>query len=302
MNSNQLRQFITLARLPSFSQAARELGIAQPALSQRIAALELELETKLFVRHARGARLTPEGDRLLAQAEDLIRRLESLKAELHVAPGAVVGTVSLGIASGIAGLIAPPLISRIEREYPKLELVLSEALSFRLRRQVEEGQLDLAIVPGSAELPSLLADPLFVQNFALVGATSLLGTDRSPIGLKDIADLPLVSTDRSHDLRLSAEEAARKANVVLNVRYEINSVAMITGLVAAGIACAILPEQGFRPDNGAESVVLRRVVAPEIYRWQSIVRRASKAASAPVDAVQTSLRQIVDELGLSTEI
>ena len=93
MELRQLRYFVAVARQGNFNRAARQLNIAQPALSRQVQQLEEALGIQLFDRHARGAALTSGGQRLLVRAERLLAEAETLRTEGHRPTAGPVGQV-----------------------------------------------------------------------------------------------------------------------------------------------------------------------------------------------------------------
>ena len=120
----QLRYFVEIANSRSFSRAAEHLSIAQPALSQNIAALEAELGAVLFKRHARGIALSEAGQLLLTQALDLLARTDSLKEGLEGRETKPSGLVRLSIVGSLAGILMGPLMKAVAQNFPDIELMV----------------------------------------------------------------------------------------------------------------------------------------------------------------------------------
>lgn len=145
MNSLQIHYFLHLCRTGSFSETARQLFVAQPAVSKQIAALEKELGFALFTRTNRGVDLTPGGQLLyefFAEADQTFQRVRS-EAERrmrdrreHLAVGVLE---SLGLEE------LPPVISSLRQDYPQLEISLARLDNPTLLEQLSGGKLDAAI-------------------------------------------------------------------------------------------------------------------------------------------------------------
>jgi LysR family nitrogen assimilation transcriptional regulator len=122
MNTKQLIYFVKSAELGSIAAAARELEISQPSISQQISVLEHELKATLFSRDVRGVYLTESGEIFLAHARSVIRQLEQAQAELHQSISSPSGKVSIGFAQPICNILAVPLMTCLEKEFPNIEL------------------------------------------------------------------------------------------------------------------------------------------------------------------------------------
>lgn len=295
MTPRQLKYFIEIARSGSVSRASAQLRIAQPALSQHVAALEKELGVALLERHAKGVRPTAEGQRLLDRAASILAQLDGLKADLAGAPMQPRGAVRLCIASSLGPLLAAPLVRRVEAQHPEVRLMLSTGLSMEVRAQAEARQIDLALMPNVFELPGLAYEPLYQESLHLFGLARLMGPARGAIRFSAIGARPLVAPDRDHDLRRLIERTALETDAPLNVRYEINNAEMALSLVRDGLAFAILP-QSVRDGLDRRRIADRPIATPAITRVQAIVRVPGAANAPAIEAVAQALGEVVAEL------
>ena len=116
----QLRTFLHVAELGSFSRAAERLRIAQPALGRQVRLLEEELQVKLFTRHGRGVILTPPGKVLLDRAAAILRQVERARVDVAAEGDAETGHVVVGLPPTVADVLAGPLVARNLRARPLL--------------------------------------------------------------------------------------------------------------------------------------------------------------------------------------
>jgi len=161
----QLKYFVEIARSRGFSRAAQQLGIAQPALSQNIAALEDELGAKLFERHAKGVDLSPEGQRLYERSVALISSFDALRGDVHGRDVLPAGPVRLMVAGSVAGVVIAPLLHAVASRYPGIRLTVSDGLSSEARMQVEAGHAQLGLMPSPSEMQGMEAMPVFEERF-----------------------------------------------------------------------------------------------------------------------------------------
>ena len=110
MNFKQLESFVHVAELGSFSKAALVQGIAQPALSRQVRALEIELRQPLFDRNGRGVTLTPAGQRLLAHGRGILQQVERARQDLDEHRGAATGLLSIGLPPSVGRALTAPLV------------------------------------------------------------------------------------------------------------------------------------------------------------------------------------------------
>ncbi|MFO7648906.1 MULTISPECIES: LysR family transcriptional regulator [Halomonas] len=138
--------FLAVAEHGGFSAAARELHVAQSAVSQTIATLEKRLELTLFHRHERRIALTPEGETLRHHARELMERAEATHLAMRELHGLVKGEVRIGIPSMLGSYYFPPLLMGFKARHPGIRLTVVEAGARRLQRMIAAGELDLGVV------------------------------------------------------------------------------------------------------------------------------------------------------------
>lgn len=295
MTPRQLRYFVEIARSGNLTRAALSLHIAQPALSHHLAAMESALGVTLVERHARGVRLTVEGQRLFDRATAILGQLDRLGEEVRDASHLPRGEVRLCLAGSAAPRLVIPLYRLLEARAPEVRLQISTGLSREAQALVETRRVDLALLPTAFELTRLEALPVFDEAFYLFGHRRLLKGRAATIAFDAIGDRPLVAPDRDHDLRKLVERTAVARRCFLNVRYELNSPELLREVVREGLACAIMPRNAFPAGDLAELSV-RRIVDPVLERTQSIVSLMDHPLTPAGEAVRSALLDLIRSL------
>ncbi len=291
----QLRYFVEIARSRSFSRAAQQLGIAQPALSQNIAALEDDLGAKLFERHARGVDLSPEGLRLYDRAVVLLSGFDSLRGDVHGRDALPAGPVRVMVAGSVAAVVIAPLLQAVAARYPGIQLSVSDGLSFEARLQVEAGQAQLALMPSPSDIQGMNSMPVFKEHFMVFGAPKLMRREPAELAFAKVAQWPLAAPDRAHDLRKTIERAASAIDQPLDVRYELNSPPMLVAVVKEGLAYAVLPPSSCIEAVAAKSIVGRPIAGTELHRVQAVVWSQQRPLSQASAAVRDLLAEVVHQ-------
>ena len=138
MDIKQLRAFLAIADTGSITRASETLHLVQPALSRQLRMLEDELGTPLFERTPRGMELTDAGARLVERARRALREIDGARTEIRAAnPGAVRGTVDVGLLTSQSELISAPLVAALKTSHPELLLRIYTGYSDRLREWLE---------------------------------------------------------------------------------------------------------------------------------------------------------------------
>ncbi len=168
-----LRAFVRALEGGSFSAAARELGIGQPAVSKRITALESEFGTQLFLRTTRKFRPTPEARRIYDLARQILESFDTARASLTEASPRPTGTLRVGVPSSFGRRYMMPVIADYVRNYP--EVRVDVRFSERFINLVEDG-VELALRIGKLEASTLVARRLgTVQRYLVATPTYLHG-------------------------------------------------------------------------------------------------------------------------------
>ncbi len=187
----QLQAFEQVARSGSLTKAAGILNLTQSALSHRLAKLESELETSLFIRHGSGVHLTAPGAKLLKYCQLQSQLEEEVLTE--IGPGASAGTELSGIlriggTSSLVRSVVLPSISHLLRDNPKVRLELVTRELGELPSMLASGEVDILITSSKVNAPGLAEEALGHEVYVLAGRAK--GTEISEVYLDhDMSDL-----------------------------------------------------------------------------------------------------------------
>lgn len=246
MDPQLLRTFVTVARLGSFSAAARELRYTQSAVSQQVASLEDQLGAVLLGR--RPVVPTEAGERLLAHAGPILVRLDAARADVARVAGDPPGRLVLGTSAlALTGQVAA-VLGRLRRRHPRLDLTVRVTDREAVATQVATGELDLALTDGVAapldplRLPDVMLTAVGVSQRPLVvvvpAGHPLAG--RPGLSLGDLTDARWLDAPQV-GAPLAALRAAAADRLHAPVRYQGTDVAALLALVAAGHGLTVLP-------------------------------------------------------------
>ncbi|MCZ4353877.1 LysR family transcriptional regulator [Roseovarius aestuarii] len=241
MDVRQLRYFLTIGRCGSFSRAAVELNVAQPALSHHVANLEAELGVKLFDRSTRGVVATECGVTLMHHAEIILRQMTQATREVQDCSSMPSGPVQIGLPTSVSIALAVPLLTEVEKLFPAITLNVNENHSGYLSEWLGSGQLDLAILfdvdeSAAFDLTFIMTEPLY---FVTAPGGPAAGMDS--VDLDCLNDVPLVVTGQAHGLRQVLDRHQHKNALRLNIKTELDSLNAIKKLVGAGYGHSVLP-------------------------------------------------------------
>jgi LysR family nitrogen assimilation transcriptional regulator len=254
MEIRQLRYFVRIADLGSFSRAAGALHVAQPALSQQMGQLERELGELLFTRRSSGVELTEPGKVFYRHAQRVLKQLAQIAPAVKAGSANPAGTVAVGFPQSTAAQFAMPLLAAVKERLPGVALELYDEISGDLLRGVNAGRLDLAVLVGDRDAALLKAAPLLVETLYLVSAPALAPRGRS-IAVKRLAQLPLALPGPGQGVRDLVDEAVRAQGAVpREPEIVANSIAIMRRAVLDGVAHSVLPWGAVAPDIAAGTV------------------------------------------------
>jgi LysR family nitrogen assimilation transcriptional regulator len=267
MQINQLRYFVHVAELGSFSKAATHLHVAQPAISRQIGLLERELGVSLLYRHGRGARPTVAGTELLNRAAHLLQQVQEAREAVMACRPKIEGDVRIGLPTWAARMLLPGAVLHCRREHPMLAIRAFESSSVTILEEwLLSGRIDMAVLGASPLLSrNLSVAPLMRQAIALIGR---IGTP-PPSGacsLRNLGELPLILSPAGHGVRTALDAAALQSGFELRPEIEVDSFAVMKELVLAGSGYALLPQNVVRAEVDAGSLWAMPLVRPRVER------------------------------------
>lgn len=146
MDTQSLQAFLAVAENASFSLAANQLHLTQPAVSKRIATLEKQLECKLFDRIGKHVHLTEAGNALLPEARQILLDIRKAQRRINDLRGSVSGRLTMGISHHIGLHRLPPILREYSRRYPEVQLDIDFMDSEQAHKRILHGEMDLAVI------------------------------------------------------------------------------------------------------------------------------------------------------------
>lgn len=239
----RLKVFYTVAQKLSFSKAANELFVSQPAVTKHISELESQLQTRLFNRNGSSISITPSGEILLRHAEQIFRLYEQLENELAQQTDVASGTFSLGASTTLAHYVLPRILALFKKNYPSTDIHFLHGNSEFIEQQVISQKLDIAIVEGISHHPQISYEPFIKDEIVLVmrtGSKSLLKNEIKP---EQLLSIPLVLREQGSGTLDVMYKALSKANIhqkELNVQMHLDSTESIKQYILHSDCAAFL--------------------------------------------------------------
>lgn len=289
MTPRQLKYFLRIARLRSFTKAAAVLHVAQPALSRQIQQLEADLGVQLFVRSDTGVALTDAGEALTERAAKLLEHFATVRDEIGGLSGQVQGRLTFGIPPSLHEPLTVPTLLAYRSLHPAVALSAVEGISATVYEMVLGGRLDIGIVLSTESMHGLQQRPLFRERLFLAGAPEHL-SPAATVSLQAVAEHPLVLTQRPNAMRMVLEDALRAADLSCRCLLEANSTRVQTAMAAAGVGCTVLPYGAIAEDVDAGRLVASPIESLDI-TWTLIHSKDRALSTAAQRLIELLLQQ-----------
>ncbi|HWD31239.1 LysR family transcriptional regulator [Pseudomonas caricapapayae] len=300
MEIRQIRYFVAVIDCGSLSQAARQVHVAQSALSKQMSALEDELGVQLFHRSHNGVVASEAGKVFYEYAQGMLKHLVDARAAVTSSPNSVSGSIIVALPQSVATILAMPLMRAVAARYPQVAFHLNEELTGNVMDQLIRGRVDLALFT-SADLPAqVLFSALIEEDFYLIHRAN--APDAPPAGdvsLEQALARPLVfpSQAHGHSTRTLVEQAvARHGLSVGEIAMEVNSVHILKSAVEAGIGHTIMPLNLAMREIDDGRLVAHRIAAADVSRTLGICSCASMPASHLKTLISELIREVVRDM------
>ena len=246
LNFHQLRIFYNVARSKSFSRAADQLNISQPAVSIQIKELEKSMGADLFHRRSRGLQLTEVGETVYSYAHRIFALSSELREAVQDLQGLRTGHLTLGASTTPGEYILPVAIGRFRRQHPgiQVELKISNTRSIvthLLQRELDLGMIGSRLEEGSAELE--MSTYVMDEIVLVTGAANPLAGRRN-LSLEDVMHEGLVVREEGSATRKTAEECFAHLGIQPIIAMELGSNQAVKLAAEAGVGVGLISRFG----------------------------------------------------------
>ena len=285
-----IEAFVAIAEEGSFGKAAERLHITQTALTRRLQNFEALLGVTLVERTTRSVALSAIGLEFLPEARRLLGELSAALLEIHEKGRAQRGEVSIACVPTAGVRYLPRIIDEYSARFPENRVRILDHASSAVADAVLRREAEFGIQIGGSHHPDLTSVPLLTDRFVLIcrGDHPLAG--RASLAWKDLRSHPLIFVGVVSGNRPLLDAALARRNIELDARYEVQHSSTAVGLVAAGVAPAIVPSLAI--DEAAYPDL--RVVPltdPVVTRSLVLVSRANARLSPAAQALYDLIRE-----------
>jgi DNA-binding transcriptional LysR family regulator len=286
MDTRQLQAFCAVVEKKSFSQAAEQLGVTQPAVSLQVRALEQRLGQSLLDRSGRRVEPTEAGRRLYRSAQRMLALEEQLLDEVSSDDGRLTGTLTIGASTGPGAHLVPLLLCEFQQEHPDLHVALSIWDTQTVIDRVVDRQLELGVVGALRRHRSLEFEPL-VRDEIVLAVPPSHDAAGGTISLDELKEETLIVMQEGAGVRQVVEEELRRAGLRLRgvePKLELGLQESVKSAVAAGYGVAFISRTAIEGELAAGSLAAAQVEGVEPARQIYIVRARGRSATRAAEA------------------
>ena len=247
----RLQVFHSAATNLSFTRAAKELYITQPAVTGNIKELENILGINLFDRGKNGISLTKAGDVLLRYTKQAMENYKKMEYEMSQLKNAFSGKLKVGASTTIEQYVLPPILVRFNRKYPDIEILLYNNNTMHVEKDVLQHEVDLGIVEGNAGNKEFRYTPFMKDEIVAVAHTSQPVSKKIQITLEEFKRMPLIVRETgsgSLDIIMSALQKHKIRQKNLNIKIYLGSTESIKTYLTNANCISLVSIQAVRKE------------------------------------------------------
>jgi DNA-binding transcriptional LysR family regulator len=294
MDTKQLAAFCAVVERRSFSQAADQLGVTQPAVSLQIRSLEQRLGQQLLDRSGRRVEPTEAGMRLYRGAQRLLALEEQILRELGDDPeGELTGRLEIGGSTGPGGNVLPVVLAEFQQLNPQVHVALAVSDSHTIVEQVARRELELGVVGIGGRHRGVTFEPFYRDEVVLAVPADHARAGKT-MSLARLKKEPLVLMQEGAGVRQMIDDELRELGVRLrdlNVRLELGLQESARAAVLGGFGATFISRIAIEGDLAAGTLAVARVEGLEPAREIQLARATGRAETRAAQAFVAYARE-----------
>ena len=240
MHYDALKTFITLAEVNNFTKTAELLHISQPSVSLHIKNLEKEFQTTLFIRSPKSVQITPTGQILYERAKQILATYDAAKDEIVAHYHAVQGTLVIGASFTIGEYVLPPILARLQQQFPQLELQIIIGNTEEIIQLAKLLQIDIGLIEGQSHEQELIIHPFMQDELFIVASSNHPLTNRSSITVSELQQQNWIAREPGSGTRIYLEHLFRAYSLHVKSLLTISSNQGVKESVIQGLGLSLL--------------------------------------------------------------
>lgn len=298
MADRRLQVFYTVARQLSFTKAAEQLCMTQPAVTFQVKQLEEHFSARLFERSHGKITLTPTGKLVLEYAERILGLSEEMDKRVSELTGVISGPLLLGASTTIAEFMLPRVLGEFKARHPQVQTRMTVANSEIIVNRVADYSIDLGLIESPSQLPGVHIEACCEDELVMICAPGYKLAGLKSVTPRQIAGEPYISRESGSGTREFADNYFRHSGIApedLNIVMELGSPEAAKGVVETGIGIAIMSRATVAKELRLGSLVAI-ALEPRLIRTLSLVypheKFRSRLLSTFVEFATSKMREM----------
>lgn len=240
MHYDALKTFITLVEVNNFTKTAELLHISQPSVSLHIKNLEKEFQTTLFIRSPKTVQITPTGQILYERAKQILATYAAAKDEIVAHYHAIQGTLTIGASFTIGEYVLPPILARLQQQFPQLELQIIIGNTDEIIQFAKLLQIDIGLIEGQSKDQELIVHPFMQDELFVVASNENPLTKRPSITISELQQQNWIAREAGSGTRIYLDHLFRAHSLQIKSLLTISSNQGIKESVIQGLGLSLL--------------------------------------------------------------
>jgi len=275
MDLRKLEIFACVAQLQSFSKAAQQLHMAQPAVSIAVRKLEEELNHQLLERHKRSIRLTSQGEIALKKALEILQQVGELKDSMNELDNLLRGELSIACPSMLATYYFPQLLGNFLGQHPGLTASIIQSGTPKIETMLLQDEVELGVITVQGKHEGLEVIPLIKQQVVVCVGEQHPLKDRKRINIKQLNHASMVLYQADYFIRQKLDNLCKQEDVTLDIRMQSNFLPLLTNMVKNNLGATVGLEMMANQEAGIFGIQLQ----PKMEIQMAVARRKGRTIS-----------------------
>lgn len=299
MELRQLKYFVSVAEHGSFTAAAEDLNVSQPALGTQVKKLEEEFGVDLFNRTFHGVEPTQAGTRFLSHAKDILEKVDFASKDISDLQGNIEGVINIGVTPSSGRVLLPSILDECSTRYPEIRLSCRQGYSDEMIKWVKNGDVTLAFSHEDGHDENLTAIPMLAQELCLIGPPDVIGKNGVPVDFSKLNQFPLIQERKIHATRDLLERTAKRLNIELDIMLDADPIYMRKQMMESYKRCTISVYGLFHDEVVNGKFAARPIDAPEMTRVLYIIKKGGEvirpAERVVLDMIEKQIKSKIEE-------
>ncbi|MGZ3512925.1 MAG: LysR substrate-binding domain-containing protein [Thermodesulfobacteriota bacterium] len=302
MNLKQLEVFYLVVKKRSFTRAAEELNVTQPAVTIQVKSLEKSLNLRLIQQVGKKIQLTESGEFLYQYAEKIFDLVSDANEKMRDFKKLMRGTLRIGTTKNYARYIMPSLLSEFQRRFPGIKVILDEGNSEDMAKSVLEKKNELALI-SQLNLDRKIKSLFFsTVEFVLVVSPEHRFSQRRSVSLRELNGEPVILREKGSGSRAAILRKFQEYGIWPSVIIEASSLDFIVGYVKQNKGVSFMFEPDIREELARGTLKVIFVEEGKIIFFTDIIYHSEKTLSPPGQAFLNVVNDLRRESVLPTAI